>query len=296
MFRHLLVPLDDSGLAECVLPPARDLAARLGAAVTLLHVLERDAPAQVHGDRHLAAAGEARAYLDGVASRLHQEGVRAGVHVHETAEGRVARSIADHARELGCDLIVLATHGRGGVRGFFLGSIAQQVTGDGAAPVFLVHPDAVPDPLCCRRLAVPLDGAPDHERCLPVAIGLARAFGASLHLVTVVPRRSDLTAEEAAAGRLLPASTRLRLEVRQQESARYLAELRRRLEPEGVPVTAEVRRGEPVAQILAALRATGADVVVFGTHATKGWEAFWAGSVTPRVLPQWRRPALLVPV
>src|SRR5919202_2263342 len=73
--KHLLVPLDGSRLAEAALPAATMLAERLGARVTLLHVMERHAPATVHGERHLTRAGEAEAYLNGVASRFADAGV-----------------------------------------------------------------------------------------------------------------------------------------------------------------------------------------------------------------------------
>ena len=58
MFEHLLVPLDGSPGAEVAVAAAAGLARRRGAAVTLLHVLERDAPGAVHGERHLQGAAE----------------------------------------------------------------------------------------------------------------------------------------------------------------------------------------------------------------------------------------------
>jgi len=53
MFKRLLVPLDGSRLAEAALPPAAYLANRLDAAITLVHIIERSASAEVHGERHL---------------------------------------------------------------------------------------------------------------------------------------------------------------------------------------------------------------------------------------------------
>ncbi|NCT22408.1 universal stress protein, partial [bacterium] len=51
MFKHILVPLDGSHLAEAALAPAARIAGTLGAPVTLIHILERDAPREVHKDR-----------------------------------------------------------------------------------------------------------------------------------------------------------------------------------------------------------------------------------------------------
>ncbi len=80
---HLLIPLDGSRLAEAALPVAAALAERLGARVTLLHVLERDPPREVHGEPHLGAAGEACAYLDEVAARAFAAVAPVVRHVHE---------------------------------------------------------------------------------------------------------------------------------------------------------------------------------------------------------------------
>ncbi len=63
MFKHLLVPLDGSKLAESALPVAAWLAKTLKAPITLLHVIEQDAPEEVHRDRHLTNSDEAEAYL-----------------------------------------------------------------------------------------------------------------------------------------------------------------------------------------------------------------------------------------
>ena len=48
MFKHILVPLDGSKLAEATLPAARSLAMTFKAPVTLLHIIEQDAPEEIH--------------------------------------------------------------------------------------------------------------------------------------------------------------------------------------------------------------------------------------------------------
>jgi nucleotide-binding universal stress UspA family protein len=63
MFKRLLVPLDGSHLAEAALPAAAFLALKLNAVLTLVHIVERNAPEEIHGDRHLTNADEANAYL-----------------------------------------------------------------------------------------------------------------------------------------------------------------------------------------------------------------------------------------
>lgn len=294
MFRHLLVPLDGSLLAEAVLPIVRLFGRRLDARVTLLHVVERHPPARVHGEPHLDDVREAEAYLAGVSERLRADGVEAGYHVHEVAEGDVARSIVHHAEAMEGDLILLTAHGRGGVRGLLVGRIAQQVIGSGSTPVLVAHPGGVPEAYECRRIAVPLDGAAHHEHSLPVARALGTAFGARVHLVTVVPRLEQLLSGQGAPGRFLPLTTEAQLDMQAQEAVAYLERVGTALRESGLQVSGQVRRGDPVGELVQCFRDWGADLAVVATHALKGWAAFWEGSVTPRLLSQWRGPTLLV--
>lgn len=63
MFKSILLPLDGSQLAEAGLPAAASLVEKLNASVTLLHVIEQNAPQVVHHERHLTRPGEAETYL-----------------------------------------------------------------------------------------------------------------------------------------------------------------------------------------------------------------------------------------
>jgi nucleotide-binding universal stress UspA family protein len=294
MFKHILIPLDGSRLAEAVLPASTMLARGTGARVTLVHVLERNAPARVHGDRHLTAVPEAAAYLEEIAARLtDSDGLTVDVHVHNVAEANVTASIAGHAAELRADLVVLATHGSG-FREAVFGSIAQQVIGTGETPVLIIHPEAAPMAPALRKLAVPLDGEAGHDTSLPVAEALAAQFGAALELVTVVPRRVDLGWAGGAVGRMLPSAMEALLDVQAEEQARRLAELVQRLRSAGLEAKARLERGDPCGQILSALRESDADMAVLATHTKHGIAAFWNGSVAPKVLAQWKRPVLLI--
>jgi nucleotide-binding universal stress UspA family protein len=298
MFKHLLVPLDGSPLAEAALPAAVYLAGALGAEVTLLHVIERHAPREVHGERHLTDAEEARRYLDEVAARTFPPQMRIERHVHGNEAEDVAQSIAEHVGELGLDMIVMCTHGRGGLRGFMFGSIAQQVAGLGTTPVLLVPPAATgaAAAFSCNRMLVPLDGNPDHEDGLKVAASLAKTCGAELHIVMVVHELSTLTGEEAATARILPRATHALLDLAEQDAKEYLNSHVAALRTSGFKVTADVRRGDPVTVIIETAGQTNVDLVVLATHGKIGMDAFWSGSATRNVANRSTVPMLLVPV
>jgi nucleotide-binding universal stress UspA family protein len=294
--RHVLVPLDGSALAEAALPAAAATARAFDARVTLLHVLEEWAPATVHGHPHLTNEAEARVYLDAVAQRPAFRDRATEVHVHGIRTENVADSIMAHADELGADLVVLSTHGQGGLKGFLFGSIALRALGRGRTPILLVNPTPAGDapPFACRKILVPLDGSETHEPALPVASRLARGWRAALHLVVVVPTAGTLSGHRAATGILMPLATRAMLEIAEQEAAAYVKGLESALSSEGLAATSSVSRGEPVAAILEAAKAIEADLVVMATHARGALEGFWSGSLTPKLMQRLDRPILLV--
>jgi nucleotide-binding universal stress UspA family protein len=134
--RRLIVPLDGSPVAEHVLPTAAELAARAGATLVLLHVVEPYValtPATL-GWEHLSlqlddAATEAHQeraadYLNAVAARLEQPGLTI-----ETAlrTGPIADAILQFAADTGGDLVAMATHGRTGLRRWVYGSVTGKV-------------------------------------------------------------------------------------------------------------------------------------------------------------------------
>lgn len=295
---RLLVPLDGSRLAECVLPLAVSLATRLPARLLLLHVMERGAPATVHGDRHLTHAPEAERYLEEVAARCRAEGADVEVHVHPNLEGDVAKSIVDHAGDLGADLVVLATHGSGGAKRVLFGSVAQQVLRRGVRPVLLVRPPearlqegVIPE---VRRVLVPLDGHPSAETALPLAVAVARAYAAELVLVRVVPTLATITDERAGTARLAPTATAASLDLEEAEARRYLAALAERIRGGGLKVTVSVGRGEPAQGVLEGAARVGAELIVMATHGRTGLDAVFSGSVASRIVARFPRPILLV--
>jgi nucleotide-binding universal stress UspA family protein len=298
MFRHVLVPLDGSHLAEAALPAAASIAASLRASVTLIHIIERRPPESIHSDRHLSDVDEATAYLAELARAAFPAGVKVETHVHTAEVSNVARSIVDHSDELEPDLIVMCTHGRGGPRDLVLGTIAQQVIALGTTPVLLIRPavqDRKPGFLRSAILA-PLDSNPEHARCLPFAVGLAGPFGVPIHLLTVIPTVDTLAGYEAATGRFLPGATRVMLDLEEENALGYLESQAGPLRSKGIEVASRVVRGDPAAEIAAAAAESHAGLIVMGVHGALGSKAFWERSVPPKVSSRTRIPVLFVPI
>jgi nucleotide-binding universal stress UspA family protein len=298
MFKNILVPLDGSKLSEAAIPVAASLAKTLNTPVTLLHIIEKDAPQEIHKDHHITQADEASAYLAGLARRAFPEGAEVNWHVHTAAVKDVAASIVEHAMtEFRPDLIVMCTHGKSGVRELLFGSIAQQVVAHGKTPLLLIKPEVgSPKTFKPDKILVPLDSGPVHDDSLPVTQELANAYGAEIYLLTVIPTFSTVAGETAAASSLLPATTSAMLEINVENAEMDLRAHLDELKQAGFRATAEIVRGDPATEIVNLSERLKADLVVLTTHRKAGAAAFWARSVAPNVTRRARVPILLIPL
>jgi nucleotide-binding universal stress UspA family protein len=145
---RILVPLDSTSMAEAALKPAADLARLLSTEVHLVTVVptlatargDLEAVAQVMPGATRAALDmqeeDARDYLERVAQRLREEGVTVTT---EVRRGETARVLADEAAEPEVGLVVVATHGRAGVRAAWAGSVADRLLGRTRAAILLLR-------------------------------------------------------------------------------------------------------------------------------------------------------------
>jgi len=236
MFERILVPLDRSLLAECVLPHVVALARSLDSQLMLLHVLS---PSDRQGglravdplESQLRRA-EAESYLEGVRARLQEVGVVAQTKV---IDGDAAEQILTFARENQIGLAILSSHGRSGLSGWNVSGVVQKVIMRAPISLMIVraYQPAQPDlaGLRYRRVMVPLDGSPRAESVLPLAITLARAE-AQIVLAHVVqrpqmPRRTPPSQEDSdLADRIV--------ERNRSEAEQYLETVRAQLPPAAV--------------------------------------------------------------
>jgi nucleotide-binding universal stress UspA family protein len=170
MYLEILVPLDGSALAECVLSAAENLAAGdKNAHITFLYVVPPlDAPMVEAGFKkqiETEALAAARSYLRGLSTGTQFKGRSSG----KVMLGKPADTIVGYAESHKTDLIIMATHGRSGVGQWFYGSVAEKVIHGSNVPVWLVkaascgasyeHKDL--------KVIVPLDGSHVAESVLP---------------------------------------------------------------------------------------------------------------------------------
>ena len=188
MLRRILVPLDGSFFAEAALPQAIDLARKTKGEIRLLCVVEPlpdTASRFSESDRR-----SCEEYLADASERIRQDW--AGTLSAQLREGRAGQEVVAEADRWNADLIVLATHGRGGLTRAWMGSVADYCMRTAAQPLMAIRPpeqgsDGVERPLATEHVVVPLDGSRLAEAALPYGVTLARHLGVPLTLLTAVP-------------------------------------------------------------------------------------------------------------
>jgi nucleotide-binding universal stress UspA family protein len=298
MIKNILVPLDGSSLAEGALPAASALSKATGAKILLIHVIEKNPPANIHGQTHLQSEEDAKKYLEEIAKQFLSDKQEVECHVHNEPVDRVAESITNHIVEFESDILVMCSHGNGGLRDMLYGNIAQQIVANKKAPVLIIHPDQQPTDMIIKfeKILIPVDGLPEHEQGLDFAVYLAKILHASLFLFLVVPTPSTLEGEQAAVSTLLPISSAFALEELESDAEGYLCDHIDRLCAQGIEVNGEIRRGNPIDEIDHFVRENSFDLVVIGTHGKSGVDAFWSASKASRIISRITSPVLLVPV
>jgi nucleotide-binding universal stress UspA family protein len=148
---RLVVPLDGSPLAEAALPVATAISRRLGTPLLLVRAVDptdlmppavgigEAIPFEIYDEAEQEMERDARNYLDAMAKKLHDQGLRVATSV---LTGPPASSI-EEATHLG-DVLVLSSHKRTGVMRWLLGSVAEKLTREDESPVILV-PASAPD-------------------------------------------------------------------------------------------------------------------------------------------------------
>ncbi|MBK8986625.1 MAG: universal stress protein [Chloroflexi bacterium] len=225
MLDRILVPLEGSALAECVLPHARAIAQAVGGHLFLLHVVEPEddgrAP-QVDPLNWYLRKVEAQSYMDQMSRQWQQSGLSV---TSVLLEGPAAARVVAYAHDHDVDLVVLSNQSQSGV--------AQKVIWQVGKSVLLVRAewpaDNRPAELHYGRILLPLDGSLRAESVLPIATRLAQYHQAELLLAHIVARPEmvhphALTPEDSAL------MTQI-VERNQTVATDYLAQLQRRLPP-----------------------------------------------------------------
>jgi nucleotide-binding universal stress UspA family protein len=294
-FQSILVPLDGSPLAEQAIPIAQALAERARCKLKLVLVHDRIIvkPGPDYTRLELAMQKADREYLKSVTARVRE---RLGRSVSSAVlQGLPVETLARYTRELGADLVVMTTHGRGGLRRAWLGSVTDQLIRSAEVPVLVVRPGEagaarpVWEP---GEVLVPLDGSPLAEAALEPAIEVARLWDAELSLVQVVRPITPASGPHLT----FPSNYSDQVTAMRREAAHdYIRDVAERVRESGVRASGVAVIGSTVPETLIELAdPERVSLMVVATHGLGGVRRMVLGSVADKVVRAVNVPVLVV--
>jgi nucleotide-binding universal stress UspA family protein len=282
----IIVPLDRSELAEEALPLASSIAARLQRPLqlTLVHTgipMLPEAGPNGMLDLDARLRQDEQAYLLQVARRLERE---RGVPVTTAIlEGPVAPTLIAHTQSTDADLVVMSTHGRGGLNRLFLGSVADRLVRGLHCPLVLVHVGdgfTAPAPDEQRRILIPLDGSALAESIIDRVLTVFGPDHMVLDLVQVVSPSHELFSSGSA-----PLTVPTHLEQHLLVSNRYLHAVATRLRQLGLTVHIQTRVDSSVPHaILGHADEHQSHLIAVATRGLGGLERMLLGSVADKLV------------
>ncbi len=301
MFDTILVPLDGSQLAECVLPHTVAIARSFGAEVTLLRMLEKNQAGtssqlfdlvnwQINKTR-------AAVYLEKIRTRFQGAQIRARTTV---MEGLIVEGITEFAKNQGVKLIILSSHGRHGLTQWGISSITQKIILSAQTSLLIIrahqsgaHAGEFLETPVCQRILVPMDGSQRAENVLPIITQLANFHTSQIHLVQVIqtpemarqmpPAREDIDLSNQIVARNL------------KEAGRYLEQLKSRSYLEGISVQTHLLTSDHAAVVIHQLvEQEQIDMVVMSAHGYSGNHQWPYGSLVNNFILYGKAPLLIV--
>lgn len=286
---RILCPVDFSELSDLALKYAATGAKAFDALLIVFHAQQFELPAYFTRSQvaelarqHRAMQKRVRDFL-GIHTRKTLGAAAGAIRLSfDTTDAHPVDAVLRAGRKHRADLIVMGTHGRGGAKRLWLGSVAENVVRQSEAPVFVVRQkqhefinssDAQATPGLATILC-PVNFTNAARAALRHAVSLAQQFQARLVTPCIV-ERSD-THSAAAAGQQLTA---------------WLAEAG----AEGCEVEPVTRKGEAAGQIVALAEKVKADLVVMGARRRNSLKSWLWGDTTEVVLRHAPAPVLVVP-
>jgi nucleotide-binding universal stress UspA family protein len=294
-FGSILVPVDGSPLAEQSLPMALDIAERAQSKVKLVLVHQTPpvflAPedAKLYSRVDLAVLKAERDYLRGLVQRLRP---RIGKKLTSAVlQGPPALTLSKYIPQADADLVVLTTHGRGGLRRAWLGSVADHLVRTLEIPLLLIRAQEVaPDLTRLDSIMVPLDGSSLAEAALEPAAAVARLWDAKMSLVSVVSP-AVFTTDPVLP---LPAGYDEQVTaLRREEAQHYLRGIVAQLHQRGLRASGMAIVGGGVAETILDLAHSAVGLVAIATHGRGGLQRLLLGSVADKLVRAAEVPVLV---
>ena len=338
MFNRILVPLDGSMLAERAIPHAEQFARIFGSSIILLQVLDpisyHENPIPVDPLSWQIRKAEADMYMQGIAARIREDlqestddedaqntgrdGKRTRVE-YSIREGKTAENIVNFAHSEDINLLVISTHGSGGLSRWNISSVTQKVINLIYLPVLIVRAYHQPTPVVSRihyrRILLPIDSSRRAECSLSAGIALARGeipeglisetdhhlYPDTTQAISPPPTKLILTAVIKPPELPIPEPYPIEIEQLSQQLmhvsrlavSNYLYEMKERL-----PVECEICVLENISVSSAiqelASQEEDIDLVVLCAHGYTGQFAWPYGSIARNYIEHGTKPVLVI--
>ncbi len=315
MFTRILVPLDGSSLAEGAIPHAELFSRIFNAKIFLLQVLdppdERESTQNVEPLGWQIRKAEADMYLKGIATRIREhlgeippaaeEEGKSRVEYH-VREGKAAENIVDFAHGENIDLVVISTHGAGGLSRWNLSSVTQKVINLIYLPVLIIRSydranttDIIER---YRKILLPIDCSRRAECSITAAVELTRgemskiasAEKSKLILAAVI-RPPEMPLAEPFPPEITKILDQLS-KVSRLAVGKYLDEMKERLP---VQIETSIVEGTSVATTIHELAdQPDIDLVILCAHGYSGKGTWPYGTVTRNYIEHGEKPLLVI--
>lgn len=294
MFDPILIPLDGSLCAECVLPQAAAISQAFNAKIVLLQVLDQ-ARADVSTElfdllNWQINRTEAKLYLARIGERLQKSGLQT-----ETAvlEGSTAESITEFAQSQEMKLVILSSHGHSGLRKWGISSVTHKIILCAPTSLLIVRAPQPKEQQPFGRILVPLDGSWRAENVLPMVAPLARFHKSQIQIVHVV-KTPEMARHMPPGPEDIDLSNRMVARNR-EEALHYLDEVKLRSPLAGIDVQAHLIVSDNATLALHELvDREQIDLVALSAHGYSGNHQWPYGSMVNNFILYGKVPLLIV--
>jgi len=287
--KRILCPMDFSELSDLALKYAAVAAREYNATLHVLHAETFELPryfSRSESDQLIQELARAKVSLRNHLAEHVQKIL--GIHTNgldlkfEALETRPVGAILDFTRQAVIDLIVMGTHGYGGLKRLRLGSVAENTVADATVPVFTVrqknhlfidvlHADSIP---VLEKILCPSNISETAVTALRHAAALAERFGAVLTVLYIseTDHHSDISKDEEKLCAWIADTVKVKCEVKPM-----------------------VRKGHAAEEIISYARENKDDLIVLGARHQQFLEATFFGRTTELVMRHAPCPVLITP-
>ena len=288
MFERILVPLDGSKVAEQVFPHVVELATAFGSEVTSIGVCEPEESEYGH-ICHVYMNHEA----DQLKSKIGAEKVKSVV-----LSGRPAEEILDYAAKHEPSLVIMASHGRSGIKPWSLGSTVDKVLHRIAVPLLIIRAATEQGAESgktgfFKRILAPLDGSEACETVLPYTMELMKKFASEVILLQVLASGKHV---HTIGGIDYVYFKDHDVQSMKAKVGEYLDKVGAKLESTKAIKRSEIRVGDTAQEIVKCAQEKDVQVIILSTHGHSGIERWAYGSVTYKILQTSNKSMLLIPL